>query len=73
MGNLTNQIPVASTCITLANMALCGFPFMAGFYSKDIIMESAINIQNNFPLVMLSIIRVGFTSLYSIRLSLVTV
>ena len=73
IGNLTNQIPVASTCISLANIALCGFPFMAGFYSKDIIIESAINIQNNLPLTLLSIIRVGFTSLYSIRLRIVTV
>ena len=73
IGNLTNQIPVASSCITLANLALCGFPFIAGFYSKDIIIESAINISNNIFIVILALIRVGLTSFYSIRFSLVTI
>jgi len=72
IGNLTNQIPVASSCITLANLALCGFPFIAGFYSKDIIIESAINIPNNMFIVILAIIRIGLTSFYSIRFRLVT-
>lgn len=67
MGNLTNQIPVASSCISLANLALCGFPFIAGFYSKDLIIESAINIQNNLLMVSLSLFRIGLTSFYSIR------
>nr|AOR07207.1 NADH dehydrogenase subunit 5 [Mesenchytraeus antaeus] len=71
MGNLTNQMPVASSCITLANLALCGFPFMAGFYSKDLIMESAINMQNNLFLVSLSLFSLGLTSFYSLRFSLV--
>jgi len=70
MGNLANQIPVASSCITLANLALCGFPFIAGFYSKDLIIESAINIDNNILIVSLSLFRIGLTSFYSIRFSL---
>ena len=73
MGNLTNQIPVASSCITLANLALCGFPFIAGFYSKDLIIESAINIQNNLFLVSLSLFRLGLTSFYSLRFRLVVI
>jgi len=73
MGNLPNQIPVASSCITLANISLCGFPFIAGFYSKDIIIEAAINIPNNMFIVLLAIIRIGLTSFYSIRFSLVTI
>nr|AOR07208.1 NADH dehydrogenase subunit 5 [Mesenchytraeus cf. gelidus SL-2017] len=71
MGNLTNQMPVATSCITLANLALCGFPFMAGFYSKDLIMESAINMQNNMFMVALSLFSIGLTSFYSLRFSLV--
>lgn len=73
MGNLANQIPVATSCITLANLALCGFPFIAGFYSKDLIIESAINIQNNLFLVSLSLFRLGLTSFYSLRFSLVVI
>jgi NADH:ubiquinone oxidoreductase subunit 5 (subunit L)/multisubunit Na+/H+ antiporter MnhA subunit len=73
MGNLTNQIPVASSCISIANIALCGFPFIAGFYSKDLIIESSINIINNTPIVLLAIMRIGLTSFYSIRFRIVTI
>ena len=33
------QIPLASTCLMISNFALCGIPFFAGFYSKDLILE----------------------------------
>jgi len=72
IGNLTNQIPVAISCITIANLALCGFPFIAGFYSKDLIIESAINIRNNAPIIFLAIFSLGLTSFYSARFSIVT-
>lgn len=72
MGNITNQIPVATSCVTLANMALCGFPFMSGFYSKDIIMEAAINNPNNIIILLISMFRLGLTSFYSMRFSLTT-
>jgi NADH-ubiquinone oxidoreductase chain 5 len=70
---MSNQLPVATSCVSLANMALCGLPFMAGFYSKDAILESAINIPNNAPLVLLSVISVGFTSFYSLRFRVVVI
>lgn len=72
MGNITNQIPVATRCVTLANIALCGFPFIAGFYSKDIIIEAAINNPNSIVILFISIFRLGLTSFYSIRFSLTT-
>jgi NADH-ubiquinone oxidoreductase chain 5 len=42
MGNITTQIPTTTSCFILANMALCGIPFISGFYSKDIIIESSV-------------------------------
>jgi NADH-ubiquinone oxidoreductase chain 5 len=73
MGNLFYQIPTASACISLANLALCGFPFIAGFYSKDLIIESAISITNNSPIIILAFISLGLTSFYSIRFSLIVI
>lgn len=73
MGNLTPQIPVASRCITLANLALCGFPFIAGFYSKDMIIEAAIFSPNNIIILILCILSLGFTAFYSIRFSITTI
>ena len=61
MGNIFYQIPTASACISLANLALCGFPFIAGFYSKDLIIESAISINHNLPIVLLAFLRLGWS------------
>jgi NADH-ubiquinone oxidoreductase chain 5 len=73
MGNTLNSAPITSTCILIANTALCGFPFIAGFYSKDIIIEAALfSVQNGF-IVILILLSVGFTSFYSVRFSIATV
>ena len=73
MGNITNQMPVATSCVTLANIALCGFPFIAGFYSKDIIIEAAINSTNNILILFIAFFSLGLTSFYSIRFSINTI
>nr|YP_006348.1 NADH dehydrogenase subunit 5 [Siphonodentalium lobatum]AAP91669.1 NADH dehydrogenase subunit 5 [Siphonodentalium lobatum] len=32
--------PMTIMCMNACNLSLCGFPFLAGFYSKDMILES---------------------------------
>ena len=68
IGGLSIQMPLTSTCLNVANLALCGIPFLAGFYSKDIILEivclSYINIFSFF----LFFISTGLTVCYSLRL-----
>jgi len=73
IGNLNNQLPVASSCITIANLALCGFPFIAGFYSKDLIIEIASINSTNIIIFMIILVRVGLTRFYSIRFSIATI
>lgn len=38
-GGFINQIPLTLMSFNISNMALCGLPFLAGFYSKDQILE----------------------------------
>ena len=38
-GQMGGVRPLVCLSMVVANIALCGFPFMAGFYSKDLIME----------------------------------
>jgi NADH-ubiquinone oxidoreductase chain 5 len=73
IGNTLNAAPVTATCILIANTALCGFPFIAGFYSKDLIIETAIFSEQNRFIVILILLSVGFTSFYSMRFSIVTI
>jgi NADH-ubiquinone oxidoreductase chain 5 len=39
MGSLSVYIPFTSSSLIVSNFALCGMPFLAGFYSKDFILE----------------------------------
>ncbi|BFM98436.1 NADH dehydrogenase subunit 5 (mitochondrion) [Sergentomyia squamirostris] len=68
MGSLTGLMPMTVMCMSVANLALCGMPFLAGFYSKDMILEMLY--MNSFNLIMflLFIISTGLTVMYSFRL-----
>jgi NADH-ubiquinone oxidoreductase chain 5 len=39
IGGLSVYMPLTSSSIMVSNVALCGIPFLAGFYSKDFILE----------------------------------
>ncbi|HEY8191017.1 MAG TPA: NADH-quinone oxidoreductase subunit L, partial [Alphaproteobacteria bacterium] len=41
MGGIWRQIPVTYALMWIGSLALAGIPFFAGYYSKDIILESA--------------------------------
>ena len=41
MGRLTKIFPVTYICLIIGFLAISGFPFFAGFYSKDFILEFA--------------------------------
>nr|AWV84167.1 NADH dehydrogenase subunit 5 [Tettigades undata] len=69
MGCLCYQMPMTMTLMNIANLSLCGMPFMSGFYSKDLIMESMCFNNINFAIMMLMYIGIGLTSFYSMRLS----
>nr|BDQ44052.1 NADH dehydrogenase subunit 5 [Pheretima silvatica] len=73
MGNITSQMPTTTSCFILANMALCGAPFMSGFYSKDMIVESSIFYSNNFIMLIIILFTVSLTSFYTTRFMLTTI
>jgi len=68
MGSLVVSIPLTTFCINLANLALCGSPFLAGFYSKDLILEIAFISPINLVIFILYCLATGLTVCYTFRL-----
>nr|WMC21020.1 NADH dehydrogenase subunit 5 [Ancistrocheirus sp. 2 FFA-2023] len=69
INNVSKLLPVTSMFLNISNMALCGMPFLAGFYSKDLIVESLITGNMNLFTFLLGIFGVCLTVLYSMRFS----
>lgn len=67
-GNLNLNIPFTIIRFLIARLALCGFPFLAGFYSKDFIIELIYRLQINIFILFMIVISLIFTVIYSIRL-----
>jgi NADH-quinone oxidoreductase subunit L len=70
MGGLWRKIPYTFFVMTVGTLALTGFPFFAGYFSKDAIIESAYAAHNPFSTYayILTIAAAGLTSFYSWRL-----
>lgn len=71
MGGLIKLLPLTYIMILIGSLALMGFPFLTGFYSKDIILEitfANLNFKFNSFIYLLAIMSAFFTSFYSVRL-----
>jgi proton-translocating NADH-quinone oxidoreductase chain L len=74
MGSLLKLFPTSYVMILIGSLALVGFPFLTGFYSKDAILEVAISKHTpvgNFAH-LLGCLAAFCTSFYSFRLVYLT-
>ena len=74
MGGLINILPFTYSMMLIGSLSLMGFPFLTGFYSKDVILELAYakyTIDGTFAH-WLGTISAFFTSFYSFRLLYLT-
>ena len=74
MGGLKNLVPFTYSIIVIGSLALIGFPFLTGFYSKDLILEVAYGKYNSLGYFSYCLGTLGafFTAFYSMRLSYLT-
>nr|ALO77645.1 NADH deshydrogenase subunit 5 [Calleida angusticollis] len=68
MGNLMLHMPLTCICMNISNLSLCGMPFLAGFYSKDLILEMVCLSYVNIFIFILFFFSTGLTVCYSFRL-----
>jgi NADH-ubiquinone oxidoreductase chain 5 len=74
MGGLANLLPFSYAAILIGSLALMGFPFLSGYYSKDVILEVAyakFTVTSHFAF-WLGSLSAFFTSFYSMRLLFLT-
>ncbi len=74
MGGIWKLIPVTYVLMWIGSLALAGVPFFAGYYSKDLILESAFASQSWFGLTAfwLGAAAALMTAFYSWRLIIMT-
>jgi NADH-ubiquinone oxidoreductase chain 5 len=74
MGGLKRIVPFTFAVMSIGSFALMGFPFLTGFYSKDVILEVAFAKYTNVGhfAYWLGTFAAFFTAFYSIRLSFLT-
>ena len=73
-GGLRSFLPLTYSVMLIASLSLVAFPFMTGFYSKDLILESAYGQFHFSSTVVYIIATIGamFTTLYSVKVLYLT-
>lgn len=72
MGGLIRSIPLTYTMILIGSLSLMGFPYLAGFYSKDLILELAYDKYYLIFAYWLGSLSALLTAFYSSRLIYLT-
>nr|QWZ46330.1 NADH dehydrogenase subunit 5 [Machla sappho] len=68
MGSLVFTMPLTCVYLNICNLALCGLPFLSGFYSKDLIVEVMCMGYLNLFVYLVFYLSIGLTVCYSFRL-----
>ncbi len=69
-GALARAMPITFVTFAAGYLAIIGFPFFAGYYSKDHIIEAAF--ERNVVIGVLALLGAGVTAFYMTRLVLMT-
>jgi len=67
IGGVSIKIPLLRSYFILANLSLCGMPFLRGFYSKDLVYEVSSRHEIRLFIYFIYYLSIGLTVSYTFR------